>query len=222
MKDDQILIGKYMYQFRVDLSENRWSDIKEWMNRENYDYLGKFEIGQKTKKPHYQSVIWSETELSANDRVKIRQYWKKDNHLKYRNSISITQVKKPNSILKYVIKDKGTTYTTLNNEQLSKVGTWEPVKEKNDNVILEYMTKWVENNSETHIDYEVMTSVKYKHFIGTVNDFVKEYFTCYRSVYKQLPTSRCKWQIWRMMYKLQVVTLDEYIRECRILSHYIL
>lgn len=216
MEDKQILIGKYMYQFRIDLSENRWNEVLEFMNRENFEYLGKFEIGEKTKKPHYQSVIWSDKVMSANDKNVIRAQWKKDKELSHKNSISITTVKKPESILKYVTKDKGKCYTSLSNEQLSKVGTWQTAKD-GDEKILEHMTNWVEQNSEVYIEYEIMRPVKYKMYSGTVKEFVTEYFTCYSSVNGTMPTNRQKWKIWKMMLKLQVVPLEEYIAECRII-----
>ena len=176
-------------------------------------YLGKFEIGKKTKKKHFQGALWIDDQLSDNDRNKIRAFWKKDIELKHRNSVSITVVRKPESICKYVTKEEGKCYTNLTKEELSKVGAWDDYEQNIEN----HMIQWVKEHSDKEVEYEVMTPVINEWYSGTVNDFVREYFRCYNHFYKKYPTNRQKWKIWRMMKKLQVVTLDEYIKECRII-----
>lgn len=213
MEDNVICKGKYIYQFRVDLSENRWSDIKNFIDRENFvKYLGKFELGSKTEKPHFQGVVWHQEMLDDNTRNKIRAYWKKDDHLKHRNSISITTVRKPESICKYVTKDKGKCYTNLSKEELDKVGTWKRI----DKEIEPVMRKWVKDNN--HVYVEDVYGEYHKNSTQIVEyDFVEQYFKVYYSLIGDLPTGRQKWKIWKMMYKLQVVPLSRYIQECRII-----
>ena len=213
MEDKHICKGKYIYQFRVDLSENRWSDIENFIERENFvKYLGKFEIGQKTKKPHFQGVLWKESPMDDNEKNKIRAYWKKDDHLKYRNSISITTVKKPESICKYVTKDKGKCYTNLNKEEMSQVGTWQPM----DKEVEPIMREWVKENNHVYVENVYGEYNKYATQV-VEHEFVEQYFKVYYKITGDLPTSRHKWKIWKMMYKLQVVPLKRYIEECRII-----
>lgn len=215
MEDKHICKDKWIYQFRIDLSENRWSDIKSFIDRENFTkYLGKFELGRVTKKPHFQGVLWRDEPMDANEKNKIRQFWKKDEYLKHKNSISITTGKKPESLCKYVIKDKGNCYTNLSNEEMERVGTWQTVKDIS-NKIYEAMSKWVDENNYVYI--ENVYEEYYKHSVEiNEREFIRQYFKEYYKETADLPTARHRWKIYKMMYKLKVVPLDRYIEYTKI------
>ncbi len=219
MIDTHICKEEYIYQFRVDLKEEQFNEIMTFMKKYEIPYyLGSFEVGAQTKKAHFQGVLWSNKYFSQNEKAKMRQNLKKLECLAHRNSISITDAKKPESLCKYVLKTKAKCYTNLSKEQVTLIGTWETEKD-NKSKIYEHMKKWVQENNHQYLEEHINEYTGYNKIETKVseNEFVREYFKYYKEVMTSYPTSRNKWTIWKLMLELQVVPLERYIEECRIL-----
>ncbi len=219
MIDKHICKDEFIYQFRVDLKEEQFNEIMTFMKKYEIPYyLGCFEVGAQTGKAHFQGVLWSNKYFAANEKAKMRQNLKKLECLAHRNSVSITDARKPESLCKYVLKTKGKCYTNLSKEQVTLIGTWE-TEQDNNSKIFSHMRKWVKENDHQYLEVHIDKYTGYNKMETKVseNEFVREYFRYYREVMTSYPTGRQRWTIWKMLLELQVVPLERYIEQCRIL-----
>lgn len=97
------------YQLRVD-STHDISSVKI-LERFIIDYdvqkwLFAHEIGKRTKKPHYQGIIYLKKELKDNDRNKIRYYFKTRIKVNTKQPVSITKAKNPVNLESYCLKQQ--------------------------------------------------------------------------------------------------------------------
>lgn len=107
MEDTVVCKGLYAYQFRVDLSGSPQStaEIRTFLDKFDFvKYLGEFEIGDKTKKPHYQMCIWRKTEFTSSEQTKARNYWR-GKTCKTKQPVSLTSAKKIANLCAYCQKD---------------------------------------------------------------------------------------------------------------------
>jgi hypothetical protein len=108
--------------FRVDLPDNSNDKLLKYF--EKYDisnWLGKHELGEKTGKPHYQMVIWSEHKKTNKQIVAMRKYW---TDKLGKATCAIKSGRKITSLCSYSTKDKGSNITNLPDNILSKIPKW--------------------------------------------------------------------------------------------------
>ncbi len=109
MEDKVVCKGLFAYQFRVDLSgcPQSTAEIMTFLNKfEFVKYLGEFEFGEETKKPHYQMCIWRETPFAtSSEQTKARNYWR-GKTCKTKQPVSLTSAKKIANLCAYCQKDE--------------------------------------------------------------------------------------------------------------------
>lgn len=109
MEDQVVCKGLFAYQFRVDLSgcPQSTAEIMTFLHKfEFVKYLGEFEFGEETKKPHYQMCIWRETPFAtSSEQTKARNYWR-GKTCKTKQPVSLTSAKKIANLCAYCQKDE--------------------------------------------------------------------------------------------------------------------
>lgn len=116
------------YQLRVDAPQEAWSHavIESFIKEFNVErFLISHEIGEKTKKPHYQGIIYTKKELKDNCRNKIRYYFKTRIKAKTRQPVSITKAKNIQSLEAYCMKTGNIRLTNYTKGELSDIPEWQ-------------------------------------------------------------------------------------------------
>lgn len=123
---------EHVYSFRVDKNEDQTENefkkevqtrIEQWQdNGIVINYLIGWEYAEITQKFHAQGALQIDHELTAKERCKYRNIWKRKS-----GQISLVKAKKK-SIWSYCKKD-GDIWTTFNETQLNKIEAWIPKKE---------------------------------------------------------------------------------------------
>ncbi len=146
MEDTVVCKGLFAYQFRVDLSgcPQSTAEIRKFLDKFGFvKYLGEFEFGDKTKKPHYQMCIWRESPFAtSSEQTKARNYWR-GKTCKTKQPVSLTSAKKIKNLCAYCQKDefevikvekqpKMTDYfqhlNNLSKEERMAIPKWQSVK----------------------------------------------------------------------------------------------
>lgn len=134
MEDTTIVKGFYCYSFRVDyVAEGALTMIKrlrEWLKKYSVPhYACVEEVADKTKKLHFQSIIWLKTKINEKVKTAMRNWWGRE-----KGHISFTKAKKPKNLLSYINKTipdtqegqslKTLIITNLTKEQLALAPKW--------------------------------------------------------------------------------------------------
>jgi len=132
MLDQTISKNNHAYQFRVDVLTDI-SDYKikiaEMLTQEEFsDWICCLEIGDKSKKLHYQCIIWNKKLLSTKQRNTIKAKYFRINR-DSKNSISFTDAKKIYNLASYVLKENNLEneshiITTLSPERRNLIPKW--------------------------------------------------------------------------------------------------
>jgi len=89
-------------------------------------YYGKIEIGEKTKKKHYQMVLWTKEETTQKQRNKLRKYWTD----KFGKGTCAIAVARKKTLPSYCNKEEGKLITNLDSEALERIPEWITKEEK--------------------------------------------------------------------------------------------
>lgn len=148
MEDTLIIPGSYAYHIRIDildLSNCRMTEpkqsimtvydnkLKTLLDEHFTNYYIFLEKGEKTRKLHYQGIIWSHLNYTNKfiNKLKAKYFlW----HRQCKNSLALTSAKKIPSLASYVSKDKQIIFSNLSSQQILKIPHWNkkenPVKFK--------------------------------------------------------------------------------------------
>lgn len=134
MKDTIVINDHHMLMFRMDCvgeladATDPEYDIKQFKKKytEITHYYGKIEIGEKTKKKHYQMVLWTKEETTQKQRNKLRKYWT-DKFGK--GTCAIAQARKK-TLPSYCNKEQGNLITNLDSGALERIPKWITKEEK--------------------------------------------------------------------------------------------
>lgn len=168
---------EFNYHIRVDGYDN--SGNRELLTKTierigTCKYAIYHEVGEKTRKPHYQGIIIVEKELKDNERTNIRnwvnrhlptddkyhQQFYKDN--KKIQRVAFTKAKKE-TLHAYVAKDGNLIMTNMTVEDLKEVAEWKPKQTTNDawNKSLEAIKKYEgQTGKEQNYYYYVQKSIE--------------------------------------------------------------
>lgn len=123
-----IFDGLSAYSFRIDLSNNSQStaEIKEFFEKYKVvKYYGNPEIGDKTKKPHYQMIIWMQEQNSACV-TKMRNYWRGKVQTKKGGGVSLCKARNEERLFGYCRKEeKNEIFTNVSKEIYEKIKKYE-------------------------------------------------------------------------------------------------
>ena len=116
------------YQLRVDAPDEAWTHAVIESFLKEFDivrYLIAHELGEKTKKPHYQGIIFSKKELKDNCRNKIRYYFKTRIKVNTKQPVSITKAKNVKNLEAYCMKTKNIKLTNYTKEEIEEIPEWD-------------------------------------------------------------------------------------------------
>lgn len=127
MEDTVVLKQHYIYMFRLDIvqvenhvpTEDRLVDYFDKYKICNW--VGKREVGEKTKKLHWQLAIWSEHKKTNKQIVAMRKYW---TDKLGKACCAIKSGRKIESLCSYCLKEEGFTFTNLSEEVLARIQKW--------------------------------------------------------------------------------------------------
>jgi len=124
MEDDTIVKKHYAYSFRVDYvhdcSKVMLTKLDEWLGKSKVVHCLIFtEIAEKTKKLHYQGIVWFKQKPTGKNLTKYRNWW-----CRPQGSISLVSAKKIISLSSYVAKDKEIIKTSLSPAQMALIPEW--------------------------------------------------------------------------------------------------
>ena len=210
MEDDCIIPGKYAYQFRVDLSHNKQSEMMLDAFFFKFDiikYLGEPEKGEKTNKEHYQFIVWLDE--PCDNASKYRNWWIGKVPKKKGGGVSFTNAKKIKSLAKYVKKDNKKLITNLTPLELERVGQWEPkiTKEKYKKNKYKQLKDNIWKRRDTWENHNTYSNDLEKE---RRNIFYRVVLTEYEKVYDKIPIVRSIY--YKLAYELQVIDSDTFLR----------
>jgi hypothetical protein len=90
------------------------------------NWCGKHEIGETTKKPHYQMAVWCEHVKTEKEKDFIRKRFKRSKltYVTKGAPCAIKSGRKIQSLASYCLKDDGATITNLNVKLVKKIPQW--------------------------------------------------------------------------------------------------
>lgn len=119
------------YSFRIDLSNNEQStaEIVKFFERYNVvKYYGNPELGEDTKKQHYQMIIWM-SDRASGELVKMRNYWRGKVHKKKGGGVSLKKARDEKKLFGYCRKDEKTDIlTNVSKEIFSRIKKYKTLK----------------------------------------------------------------------------------------------
>ncbi len=136
MEDTVVCKGLFAYQFRVDISGSPQStaEIRTFLKLYNFEkYIGQYELGGKTKKPHYQMCIWRATPFaSSSEQTKARNWWRGKTSTT-KQPVSLTSGKKIQNLASYCQKGEKSVKITdffqqldnLSKEEKDRIPKWQ-------------------------------------------------------------------------------------------------
>ena len=137
------------YQLRVDgpTTSDTIKCMEEFLkNWEVQKYLIAHEIGKKTKKLHFQGIIFSKKELKDNCRNKIRYYFKtRMPKTNARQPVSITKARDVPNLESYCKKTENIILTNYTAKELSDIPEWKDIDRHKDAV-----WKYIREDSKEH------------------------------------------------------------------------
>lgn len=130
------------YQLRVDgqLTTETIKCMQDFLKSwEVVRYLIAHEVGKKTKKPHFQGIIFSKKELKDNCRNKIRYYFKsRMPKTNARQPVSITKARDVPNLESYCKKTNNIALTNYTQPEIEKISEWTD-KDKHKDAVWEYI-----------------------------------------------------------------------------------
>lgn len=150
MQDSKIFPGQYAYQFRLDILNScnariiapdsspvdilhckakYKNEIYLYSSKTNLflknftNYLIHLEIGEKTKKLHYQGILWSKNKYNNIyiNNLKARHF---NTNRIVKNSVSLTSAKKITNLASYISKQNVVMHSTLTANQVALIPSW--------------------------------------------------------------------------------------------------
>lgn len=208
MKDTLVKLGYYAYMLRVDIL-NDFNEAVEWFHdwKQKYDCVY-YIVGQEISndgKPHLQSIVWFENEISLKDKPKLRNWWN-DRSANTKQSVAFTSAKKIKSLAKYSKKDEN-FITNLHDEEIKKIGNWENAQQRRA-LWTEKLEKYaasvaieLKNKEDDYDVQEVQTNYatyKYKYPIEQIREeFLVKILQFYRQNKKRPSRSTLHYLVWK-------------------------
>lgn len=204
------------YQLRVD-SPYDVSSV-EIINHflKTYDvekYFISHEIGEKTKKLHYQGIIFVKKELKDNCRNKIRYYFKTRIPSKNKQPVSITAARDPIGMIAYVCKSVSLSAWLTDHLSCTWPNCPPPIGQTGHSVITNYSyeeIKCIPEWNDTTKQYNFAIAKILKDLTPDNKEFCKKIIRCYIRYEKSPPT---KQMLYKYLLKSKRMSTSQYLIE---------